>query len=97
MSGGQTAVRGRIEGLLDRNIRPYLRTHRGDIAIHSFADGILTVQMLGGCGNCPSAVFEMEQMVSEAVIGTVSEVRKVTVDTGVSDALLAEARALLKH
>jgi Fe-S cluster biogenesis protein NfuA len=87
----------RIEGLMDQTVRPYLKLHNGDIRIHSFVDGVLKVQMLGGCSNCPSAVYEIEQMVAESVMGAVPQVRSVTVETGVSDALLEEARAFLRR
>jgi Fe-S cluster biogenesis protein NfuA len=87
----------RIESVLDEKIRPYLRTHGGDVEIQSLADGVLRVKMLGGCGNCPSAVFEMEQMVAEVLTDAVQDVRSVSVVTGVSASLLAEARAILNR
>jgi Fe-S cluster biogenesis protein NfuA len=87
----------KIEEFLNVQVRPFLKTHNGDIIIHSFEDGVLKVRMLGGCANCPSAVSEIEQMVAESIIGSASGVRSVIVVTGVSNALLEEARALLRR
>jgi Fe-S cluster biogenesis protein NfuA len=97
MQEGQTDPIQKIEEFLELQVRPFLKTHNGDIIIHSFEDGVLKVRMLGGCANCPSAVSEIEQMVAESITNSVSGVRSVIVVTGVSDALLEEARALLRR
>jgi Fe/S biogenesis protein NfuA len=95
---GQTALNPlqKIEEFLQAQVRPFLKTHNGDIVIHSFENGVLKVRMLGGCANCPSAVSEIEQMVAQTITESVSDVRSVIVVTGVSDALLEQARALLR-
>lgn len=85
----------KIETILDEKIRPVLRGDGGNIAVQSFEDGVLKVKSLGKCAACPSAAFEIEQMVMAETRAAVPQVRFVIVVTGVSDELLETARALM--
>lgn len=86
-----------INTVLDEKVRPLLHEHNGDIQVLAFDDGVLRVKMTGMCHNCPSAVFETEQFVSEEIKSVVSEVKTVLLVTGVGDDLLKAARILMKH
>jgi Fe-S cluster biogenesis protein NfuA len=86
-----------IERILDEKVRPVLREHGGDVRVASFADGVLKVKMQGACNNCPSAVFDVEQLVASEIREAISEVREVTLAVGVSDELLEMARELMKN
>jgi Fe-S cluster biogenesis protein NfuA len=85
-----------VEDVLDKKLRPLLREHNGNIALHSFTEGVLLVRMTGGCANCPAAAAEIEQFALESLKGSIPGLVKVQVVTGVSDELLEAARALLK-
>ena len=84
-----------IERVLDESIRPILREHDGDVRVVSFEDGVLKVRMQGSCANCPSAVFDVEQLVAAGVRAALPEVEHVTLAVGVSDELLEMARGLM--
>lgn len=84
-----------IEELLDKSVRPVLQEHFGNIRIVCLNDGVLKVKMLGRCSNCPSAVFENEQLVAEEVKRNIPEVKEVILINEVSDELLSEAKALM--
>jgi Fe-S cluster biogenesis protein NfuA len=90
------AILAITEDALDKTVRPLLREHNGNIAVHSFEDGILRVKMTGGCAGCPSAVSEVEHLAGEEIKRLVPEVNSVLVVTGVSDELLEAARSILK-
>jgi Fe/S biogenesis protein NfuA len=90
-------VQKTIDTVLEERVRPLLRQHNGDIQILSFDQGVLRVKMTGMCHNCPSAVFETEQIVSEEIKTAVSAVHSVLLVTGVEDDLLQAARVLMKH
>lgn len=45
-----------IEEILDRTVRPGLRSDGGDIEVLSLEGSVLTVAYQGACGTCPSAV-----------------------------------------
>lgn len=44
-----------IEEILNRTIRPGLRSDGGDIEVVDYAAGLLTVRFEGACGGCPSS------------------------------------------
>ena len=85
----------KVETILDEKIRPVLRGDGGNIAVKSFEGGVLKVRSLGKCAACPSATFEIEQMVMTEMRASVPQVCSVIVVTEVSDELLETARALM--
>jgi Fe-S cluster biogenesis protein NfuA len=85
-----------IERVLDESVRPVLREHEGNVRVISFEDGVLKVKMQGSCNNCPSAVFDVEQLVAAAVQAAIPQVERVALATGVSDELLEMARKLMQ-
>lgn len=88
-------VAGRLERVLDEAVRPWLTRHAGDIDAVDLRDGVLRVRLLGPCAGCPTADLEVSEFISEAICARVPEVRAVALVSGVSDALLAQGRALL--
>lgn len=90
-------LRERIEKALDERVRPQLARHQGDVAVLGFEDGILNIRLLGQCSGCPSATLTTESLIAEEIQTAVPEVQQVILDTGVSESLLEEARALLRQ
>lgn len=86
----------KIEQLLEERVRPALAMHRGDIRVESYENGILRVRLLGQCSNCPSAQGTTEDLVAAELQAAMPEIKQVVLVSGVSDELLAEARALLR-
>lgn len=85
-----------IESILDEKVRPELARHGGDIQIESYADGVLSVRLLGQCCGCPSAEFTMQDIVEEEIQKVFPQIHQIQLSTGVSDSLIEEARAILK-
>ena len=52
--------------------------------------------MLGPCANCPSAVYEKEQIFEGELKRHIPEIKQVLIVTGVSDDLISAAKALLR-
>lgn len=44
-----------IDGVLDREIRPFLQADGGDLQLITYTNHILTIKYQGACGGCPSA------------------------------------------
>ena len=86
-----------IEAVLDRNIRPMLRAHNGDVALTEIEDGIVRLRLLGACASCMGA----EQTVNDVIVAGIREscpwVKDVRVETGVSEDLIQEALRFLKR
>ena len=88
----------KIEAVLDEKVRPYLRSHRGEISVERLEDGVLYVKMLGQCAGCPSADLTNETVVEDALVKATPElVRKVAVVQTVSDELWEQAKRILRE
>ncbi|MFT3984267.1 MAG: NifU family protein [Lachnospiraceae bacterium] len=85
-----------IEEVLDRNVRPNLAMHGGNIRVVSLEEEKLYLRMVGQCSGCPSANLTMENLVNTELTEAFPKLKQVSLVTGVSDALLLEARELLK-
>ena len=87
----------KIEQILDEQVRPYLRSHGGEVKVKEFTDGVLYVQLLGQCSNCPSNTVTTQNVIEEAVRQELPQVQKVVLDQTVSEELLDMARKILRH
>ena len=75
------AERGEIEqkiiALLDEEIRPAVAMDGGDITFIGFENGIVSVQMSGACGTCPSATATLKLGVERLLMEEIPSVRGV--------------------
>ena len=66
----------RVQAALD-SVRPYLKSHEGDVAIDgSDGDGVL-LRLEGSCDGCPSSTATIELAVERAILERVPEIREV--------------------
>ena len=87
----------RIEEVLDRQVRPSLRAHGGEIQVDRLENKVLYVKLLGQCAGCPSADLTNETLVEAEVVKALPElVEKVAVIQTVSDELWEQAKKLLR-
>lgn len=78
VTGGQLgAIELKITKLLEDEIRPALAMDGGDINFVSFIDGVVTVQMVGACGTCPSATATLKMGVERLLMEEIPQVRSV--------------------
>ena len=87
----------RIEEVLDRQVRPSLRAHGGEIQVDRLENKVLYVKLLGQCAGCPSADLTNETLVEAELVKALPElVERVTVVQTVSDELWEQAKRLLR-
>ena len=87
----------RIEEVLDRQVRPSLRAHGGEIQVDRLENKVLYVKLLGQCAGCPSADLTNETLVEAEVVKALPElVEKVAVIQTVIDELWEQAKRLLR-
>ena len=67
------ATRSRVEEVLDR-LRPYLRTHSGDVELLDVTDGLVRVKMLGACATCPSSISTLKGGIERAIIDEIPQI-----------------------
>ena len=86
-----------VEKVLDEKVSPGLALHGGNIAIEKFEAGVLYVRLLGNCAGCLSADSTMEELVESEIKAAFPDIREVSLVTGVSDDLIAQAKAILRE
>ncbi len=90
-------VMKRINQVIESRIRPQLMLHNGDMEVTDFSDGVLRFRMLGQCAGCPSADITTEELVETELVAAVPEVRRAVLVQCVSEDLLEQAYAILRH
>jgi Fe-S cluster biogenesis protein NfuA len=73
----------RVTQALDQ-VRPYLRTHRGDVELVEVSDGVVRLRMQGSCHGCPSSAMTMKNAIEEAIYAVAPDVAAIEVE-GVVD------------
>jgi Fe-S cluster biogenesis protein NfuA len=61
-SGAEEAVNAALE-----EVRPFVESHGGTIAVDSIVDGVVKVKMLGSCDGCPSSTATLTGGVEQAL------------------------------
>lgn len=69
-------VEQRVEGALDE-VRPYLRSHGGEVELVGVSDGVVRLRLQGSCSGCPASRTTLELAVEEAIRGAVPEVEAI--------------------
>ena len=90
-------VEQRIEAILEEKVRPMLCSHGGEVRLDGYADGVVSVELLGACSGCPSADLSTRGMIEDILRAEVPEVTSVELTQAVDPELLAFARKLLGH
>ncbi|ERT59623.1 MULTISPECIES: NifU family protein [Megasphaera] len=86
-----------IETVLERQIRPILANHHGDVAVVDYTDHVLRIRLTGRCSACPSALLTTEEIIAAKVKEYLPQIRDVILVSGVSDDLISQAKSLLAH
>jgi Fe-S cluster biogenesis protein NfuA len=72
-------VEERVRLALD-GVRPYLRSHGGNVELIEVRGGVVRLRLEGSCHHCPSSEVTMQQTVEEAIYGKAPEVTAVEVE-----------------
>lgn len=86
-----------FEDFIDKNVRPYLKEHYGNVKLISFADGVLKVKLLGNCSNCPLSILTLENVIGKELKQNFDCIKNVIVDDSISEETLNFARKLLNQ
>jgi Fe-S cluster biogenesis protein NfuA len=69
----------RVQQALDE-VRPYLRSHGGNVEFLELRDGVVRLQLHGSCNHCPSSTVTMQQTVEETIYNKAPEVTDIEVE-----------------
>ncbi len=68
----------KVKKVLANDIKPYLKSHGGDVKLLSVSDdGIVKLKLTGACGGCPMAQMTLKGFVEKALKAKIPEVKKV--------------------
>jgi Fe-S cluster biogenesis protein NfuA len=72
-------VAERVRQALEQ-VRPYLRSHGGNVELLGVRDGVVRLRLQGSCHSCPSSAVTMKQTIEEAIIARAPDVTAVEVE-----------------
>lgn len=91
-----TSMLEKIEAVLTKEVRPSLASHQGDVRIVDYKNSVLRIRLTGKCSGCPSALLTTEELIAAKVKEQIPEIADVILVSGVSDSLIAQAKAILQ-
>ena len=74
-------VEQRVEAALD-GVRPYLRSHGGEVGLLEVRDGVVRLRLQGSCSGCPASRTTLELAVNEAIRKAAPEVEAIEAEDG---------------
>jgi Fe-S cluster biogenesis protein NfuA len=89
-------IREKAEEVIERAIRPLLRSHNGDIHIRDIDNGIIRLVFTGTCRTCPLAQLTTEELVKKVLKTELGKaIKDITLVNETDDELLRFAKKLL--
>jgi Fe-S cluster biogenesis protein NfuA len=70
------SVEERVQLALE-SVRPYLKSHDGDVSIAGIAGGVVTLRLQGTCDGCSSSATTVKLAVERAILQRVPEIHEV--------------------
>ena len=67
-----------VKRVLNQDVKPYLKSHGGDVKLLSVSDdGVVKLKLTGACGGCPMAQMTLKGFVEKALKTKIPGVNKV--------------------
>ena len=86
-----------LENFADKEIRPYLLNHGGDLRIVSFSEKTLRIKLVGQCMICPASQATFDDIIKAKFKEKFGFIDDIILVNDVSDSLLDTARKILNH
>lgn len=61
-------------------VRPYLRSHGGDVELSSVRDGVVRLRLHGSCGTCPSSSLTLKSAVENALFEAAPDIVEIVAE-----------------
>jgi Fe-S cluster biogenesis protein NfuA len=74
----------RLERALE-SVRPYLRSHGGDVTVLTVRDAVVDLQMSGTCDGCSASAQTLKRSIERAVLQACPEVVEVRANAASSN------------
>lgn len=66
-------------------VRPYLKSHGGDVELASVRDGIVRLVLHGSCGSCPSSSLTLKNAVEDALFEAAPDIVEIVAENGAAE------------
>jgi Fe-S cluster biogenesis protein NfuA len=66
-------------------VRPYLKSHGGDVELASVADGVIRLRLQGSCGSCPSSSITLKNAVEAALFEAAPDIVEIVSENAALD------------
>ena len=68
---------GKIQEIIDSQVRPALQEDGGDIELIDVEDGIVKVRLVGACAHCPSSALTLYEGVEKMLKDLMPEIKGI--------------------
>jgi Fe-S cluster biogenesis protein NfuA len=66
-------------------VRPYLKSHGGDVELASVVDGVVRLRLHGSCGSCPSSSITLKNAVEAALFEAAPDIVEIVSENAAAD------------
>ncbi len=80
-------LESRVQQALD-SVRPFLRSHGGEVELVGTTDGVVRLRMKGSCQGCPSSSETLRNRIEEAIVAAAPDATGIVVE-GVAEPMIA--------
>lgn len=87
----------KIKDIVDKDIRPLLTSHGGDVEIVELtADSYVKIRLLGACSSCPGQQQTLESLIETVLQEQMPEINGVVLEQQVSPDLIDQALRIIR-
>ncbi len=69
----------RVRNALDK-VRPYLKSHGGDVELMAIDEGVVQLRMVGSCNGCPSSALTLKSAIEDAIYEMAPDIAELRVE-----------------
>ncbi len=77
-------------------VRPYLKSHGGDVELASVRDGIVRLVLRGTCGSCPSSSLTLKNAVEDALFEAAPDIVEIVAENAAAEQPASSKLVVLK-
>ena len=77
-------------------VRPYLKSHGGDVELAGVRDGVVRLVLHGSCGSCPSSSVTLKNAMEEALFEAAPDIVEIVAENAAAERHASSEFVILK-
>jgi len=77
-------------------VRPYLKSHGGDVELSGVRDGVVRLRLHGSCGSCPSSSVTLKSSVEDALFEAAPDIVEIVSENATTELHAGSKLVVLK-